>query len=465
MSESVSRPLRVFLCHASGDKPVVRELCHKLAFEGWIDPWLDAKKLLPGQDWRKAIEEAVEAADNVIICLSRVSVNKEGFVQKEMRYAREIALEKPEGTIFLIPLRLDDCEVPRGLKFLQWVDYFGQSKEQSYNDLLESLKIRLEERIRKDAEDCERKELEERIKREAREKVRREMEERLRKEAEERARQEYEAQEELPGKKKAAPPVAVPKSILDIGLVKAEWGGIEFVKIPAGPFLMGSKDDNALAEYNEKPQHTVNIPYDYWMARFPVTNEQYAAFIGKGKHPVGDWQEKQDHPVVRVSWKDAMAYCNWLTDLLAGHLPQDLVLRLPTEAEWEKAARGVDGREWPWGNEFDKDKCNSCKSGKGGTTSVGAYSPQGDSPYGCADMIGNIWEWTHSLFKAYPYKANSSREDETDPDRRILRGGSFAFYEKLARCASRYVTYPNIEWYNTGFRVGVAGASPILFGS
>ncbi len=94
-----TRKLRVFLCHASQDKPIVSELHQRLLAEAWIDPWLDAKKLLPGQDWRIEIEEAVETADNVVICLSHNSVTKEGYVQKEMRYAQEISLEKPEGTI------------------------------------------------------------------------------------------------------------------------------------------------------------------------------------------------------------------------------------------------------------------------------------------------------------------------------------------------------------------------------
>ena len=97
------RQLRVFLSYASQDKPVVRELSRRLVKEGWINPWVDEKKLLPGQDWRLKIEEAVETSDIVIICLSGRSVSKEGHVQKELRYAREIALEKPEETIFLIP--------------------------------------------------------------------------------------------------------------------------------------------------------------------------------------------------------------------------------------------------------------------------------------------------------------------------------------------------------------------------
>jgi len=144
--------LRVFLCHSSQDKPIVRELYQRLNAEGWIDPWLDAKKLLPGQDWRASIEEAVETADNVIICLSNHSVSKDGYIQKEMRYAQEISLEKPEGTIFLIPLRLEECEVPRGLRFFQWTNYFGENKKQSYEDLLESLRANLEKKTRKETE-------------------------------------------------------------------------------------------------------------------------------------------------------------------------------------------------------------------------------------------------------------------------------------------------------------------------
>lgn len=125
----------------------MRELSQRLVHEGWIDSWLDENKLLPGQDWRLKIEEAVEDSDIVIICLSSNSVSKEGYVQKELRYAREIALEKPEGAIFIIPLRLDECEVPRGLRFYQWVDYFGGKKNEGYDALVQSLKLRYEQKI------------------------------------------------------------------------------------------------------------------------------------------------------------------------------------------------------------------------------------------------------------------------------------------------------------------------------
>jgi len=138
------RKLRVFLCHSSQDKPIVRELYQRLLAEGWIDPWLDEEKLLPGQDWDMEIEKAVEAADAVIVCLSNNSVSKEGYVQRELRFVLDIALEKPEGAIFIVPLRLDDCQPPRRLRIWQFVDYFPKERqEKMYQRMLESFKLRV----------------------------------------------------------------------------------------------------------------------------------------------------------------------------------------------------------------------------------------------------------------------------------------------------------------------------------
>lgn len=140
------RNLRVFLCHASQDKPVVRELYRLLLTEGWIDPWLDEEKLLPGQDWDMEIEKAVESADSVIVCVSNASVSKEGYIQRELRFVLDIALEKPEQTIFIVPLRLDECELPRRLRSWQYLDYFPEDQRQkAYQKLLQSLRIRLKD--------------------------------------------------------------------------------------------------------------------------------------------------------------------------------------------------------------------------------------------------------------------------------------------------------------------------------
>jgi len=139
------RRIRVFLCHASQDKLAVRLLYQKLSGEGWIDPWLDEEKLLPGQNWDIEIEKAVESADAVIVFLSRNSVNKEGYVQQELRFVLNIALTKPEETIFVIPLRLEECEPPRRLRAWHYADFFPpERRDQVYNRLLESLKARFQ---------------------------------------------------------------------------------------------------------------------------------------------------------------------------------------------------------------------------------------------------------------------------------------------------------------------------------
>lgn len=137
------RQLRVFLCHASQDKPAVRDLHQRLLAETWIDPWLDEEKLIPGQDWNLEIEKAVEAADAVLVFVSSVSVAKEGYVQKELRRVLNIALEKPEGAIFVIPVRLDDCELPRQLKDRQGVRYYPESQRgNAFEKLRAGLKLR-----------------------------------------------------------------------------------------------------------------------------------------------------------------------------------------------------------------------------------------------------------------------------------------------------------------------------------
>jgi TIR domain-containing protein len=137
------RKLRVFLCHASQDKPAVRELYQKLLTEGWIDPWLDEEKLLPGQDWNLEIEKAVESSEVVIVCVSSTSVAKEGYVQRELRQVLDIALEKLDEAIFVLPVKLDDCDLPRKLRDKQALNYFpAPNRAAAYEKLKASLKIR-----------------------------------------------------------------------------------------------------------------------------------------------------------------------------------------------------------------------------------------------------------------------------------------------------------------------------------
>ena len=228
----------------------------------------------------------------------------------------------------------------------------------------------------------------------------------------------------------------------------------EVIHIPAGEFLMGSDPEQDKHAYeSEQPQHTLYLP-DYYLAKTPVTNAQYLAFVQASGHRQPEhWERgkppgaRADHPVVYVSWADAVAYCRWLAE--ASGKPY----RLPSEAEWEKGARGADGRIWPWGNQWDPKRCNSKEGGKGGATPVGAY-PQGASLYGCLDMAGNVWEWTSSLwgkdwespdFK-YPYDAADGREDPEAKGRRVLRGGAFTGNQTVTRCAVRYGYFPDFKY-------------------
>ena len=233
----------------------------------------------------------------------------------------------------------------------------------------------------------------------------------------------------------------------------------KLVFVPAGKFLMGSDPRrNKDARENEQPQHTVYLP-DYYIGKYPVTNAQYRASVqAMGYYAPGHWKDgripsgKSEHPVAKVSWHDAVAYCRWLAD------ETGKLYRLPTEAEWEKAARGTDGRIWPWGDFWDPVRCNHWDGGVHDTTPVGQYSPDGDSPYGCADMAGNVWEWTStrwmSNYERYDDKAlNDIRDDFVD---RVLRGGAFYDDQLSVRCACRLGYFPPSSLDRFGFRVVVS---------
>lgn len=249
-----------------------------------------------------------------------------------------------------------------------------------------------------------------------------------------------------------------------------------FVKIPAGPFVMGSKHDDEDAWDNEKPIHEVSLP-TYYLARYPVTVAQFRYFVeDSGYQPVD--QESltgiSNHPVVSISWYDALAYCEWLTNKLRSRegdleslLRQGWKITLPSEAEWEKAAR-IDGRKFPWGDDFDSSLANIVEAGIGNTTAVGSF-PGGASPYGLLDMAGNVWEWTRSVWGgafdtpnySYPYDPNDGRENlqASREIYRILRGGSFYENCRLARTTFRMSSAPGSWMATIGFRVAM---SPVV---
>jgi len=274
--------------------------------------------------------------------------------------------------------------------------------------------------------------------------------------------------------------------------------------VSAGEFMMGSDPKKDASAFNaELPRHTVALEL-YYIGKYPVTVAQFSAFVNRtrylttaekegksytwlgGKwswieganwrHPMGpdsNIQQKLDHPATHISWDDAVAFCRWASQVSGKHV------HLPTEAEWEKAARGsvhipvfrqqrtrplkalsfrmnpLPDRIYPWGNEPpDQSRCNFSMNVKD-TTPVNQYSPLGDSPYGCADMSGNVWEWTSSQYKPYPYQASDGREELEGGGWRVLRGGSFRNGARAVRCVYRDWDNPGYRGVNSGFRVAV----------
>jgi len=232
---------------------------------------------------------------------------------------------------------------------------------------------------------------------------------------------------------------------------------MELVRVPAGEFVMGSDsaEDPAAGE-DETPQHQVSLA-KFDIGKYEVTNAQYAAFISAtGHHAPIDWEDgsvpvgKEDHPVVYVSWYDATAFMEWLSE------ETGKTFRLPTEAEWEKACRGTDGRIYPWGNAFDASKANTIESDLKATTEVGRYTlAGGDSLYEMTDMAGNVWEWTNSQYWGfgYPYVPSDGRENMSSSDSRTLRGGSFNESAAGVRCAVRHGYGAEFDSQHYGFRV------------
>jgi formylglycine-generating enzyme required for sulfatase activity len=262
---------------------------------------------------------------------------------------------------------------------------------------------------------------------------------------------------------------------------------MEMITVPSGAFSMGITEQqiqfllphSAWAAYwlekgffsREQPAHEL-ILAPYSIGKYPVTVGDYQAFVEDGgyakprywtnsgwvwlhdekKNKPAYWSEIKwtadpQLPVVGVSWYEAFAFCTWLSKL-AGK-----PFRLPTEAEWEKAARWPDSRLYPRGDRFEAHRCNIRPAGKGRTSPVGSYSPAGDSSCGCCEMAGNVSEWTLSKFMPYPYQTLDNREDPEGTAERVTRGGSWHSLEARARATSRGMNDPWFQDYDLGFRV------------
>ncbi len=274
--------------------------------------------------------------------------------------------------------------------------------------------------------------------------------------------------------------------------------GFLFCEIPAGEFLMGNTNEtDSMSDNDEAPQFTYNkINSNYFISRYPVTNAQFDLFVndpqGYGNNAwwtkAGlEWRKNRtappkqggafdlpNHPVVNISWYESQAFTRWLDKKIKdsgfklqvwkGNIVESLNLgkdkwqiRLPTEAEWEKAARGTDGLRYPWGNEITPDHANYSDTNLNATSAVGAF-PLGTNHYGPLDMSGNVWEWcmtqwTEDGYNSYELSENHNVEGDS---RRVVRGGAFNNDDFDVRCAFRVGNYPDYFYGYRGFRVVVS---------
>jgi formylglycine-generating enzyme required for sulfatase activity len=222
---------------------------------------------------------------------------------------------------------------------------------------------------------------------------------------------------------------------------------VRWIPVPGGMYTVGSETgQDPYTQADEMPRHLVDLRA-FRIARTAVTNAQYALFVQATDYPPPPhWlqgacpPDKLDHPVVHVGWYDALAFCRW-----AG-------VRLPTEVEWECAARGADGRLWPWGSHPPLPHTCNCGLAVADTTPVERYTYSA-GPFGALDMAGNVSEWTSSRYAPYPYRAGDGREETSSPGLRVARGGSFAGTPAEVRCAHRSAIHPAYGYDDVGFRV------------
>ena len=423
--------LRVFLCHASEDKPAVRELYKLLATKAWIEPWLDEKNLLPGQDWNLEINKATREADVIIICMSKVSVAKEGYLNKEIRRVLDISGEKLEGAIYIIPLRLDDCEPSfERLKQIHYADYFLPN---AHERLLKSLSLRANS---------------------------------LKIETSKSKINTF------------IDAMADTSYNVDLDLYR-------FIQIPATEEVPYSFYIGKYPVTNAQYERFLNSPdfadNSFW-TNIPKFNED-CVLVGRWTTNGLDWLDdtrkkikmplkprhwedenfgvsNPNHPVVDINWYEANAYCNWLlkhwNTLAESKANSNLYIRqirLPLDLEWTLAAGGETPKNrYPWDLKMSitvdekelKQRANVSEGKIGHTTPVNAYI-RGVSPFGVMDMAGNVWEW-----QAYVHSYDEKRDEVF----LALRGGSWVDGSGNADVSNRGSRFYPSEWnFNIGFRV------------
>ena len=399
-------PTKFFITHSWKDLDFAKKFCDDLRRHG-VDGFFDVYSIKPGDKIPTEISRGLEACDTYVPILSYASLHSP-WCEEEINAALTLSNSPGRnGLPRIIPVLIEDCQdkMPVLLRTRLYIQFAGR-----YDDALQEFLKGCGTPVPRPGPDVL-----------------------------------------VPpdtAEQPTAPTITTASPLLKtIPHVKVGNDGTQYILVPAGEFIMG----NDKGREDERPVHRVYAS-EFYISRTTVTNAQYKKFLDANpSHPLpAHWNHKtrtfpagkENHPVVYVSWRDASRYAEW-----AG-------LRLPTEAEWEKAARGTDGRRCPWGDRFDKCKCNTSESGIQDTTPVDTY-PDGASPYGVLDMIGNVWEWVAD-WHVDNYYSQSPDRDPTGPSSghyRSMRGNSWRGTRDLARCSVRGGGEQDYRESHIGFRV------------
>jgi formylglycine-generating enzyme required for sulfatase activity len=441
--------MKVFISYAREDRKTALKLYQDLKKAG-LDPWLDQKNLLPSQNWQRHIELAIKSSDFFIALLSNNSVNKKGYVQKELKKALDILDETPYDEGFIIPIRLDECEPENEkIKNLHWAE-LSDDYAHCLDLVISGMKAQY-------------------------------------------------AQENNKVRIRSVETKKTSASTKTESITQMEFQWIE-----GGYFMMGQTEvekKQIIDAYgkdiydryklsNELPRHEVCVN-GFWMAKYPVTVGQFRQFVQATGHQTDaekagesytlkdkQWQtvkgvnwknpgfeQDENHPAVCLSWNDGVALAKWLSEKNEG------TIRLPTEAEWEYASRAGTTTARFWGDdpsqacqyanvadqtakkEINFTYTHDCDDGYVFTSPVGTFLP---NPWGLYDMLGNVLEWTADAYdeKAYEkHKRDNPIMESGGASFRVLRGGSWFNDPASVRCASRDGLRPDVSLSNTGQRL------------
>jgi formylglycine-generating enzyme required for sulfatase activity len=427
----------VFISYASdigdstglGDRRAADNVCSALESRG-IRCWIAPRDILGGAAWGKEINTALSKS-RVMVLVFTSSADNSNYVELEVH----LALKR---NIPIIPIQIGDVSPGGALEFLlvnrHWIYAHMPPQEKELEGLIDAVSNYLgkEPAIAPQSTESNENNV---------------------------YRQPEPPKEEMPEDEPEPPKEEMPEDVRKIagkigiqkvvkngkGHWEADYGdGIIMVHIPAGNFTMGSNDYD-----DEKPIHEVYLD-GYWMGKYEVTFAQYDKYCEDAKKdkPGDEGWGRVKRPVINVSWEDANAYCKWLSK------KKGLDFKLPTEAQWEKAARGSDGRKYPWGNNEPGETLANFDSKVGKTSPVGSYS-NGASPYGLLDMAGNVWEWCYDWYEA-DYYNKSPEKNPKGPEsgsHRVFRGGSWSNDAVDLRCAYRNYDGPSYRIVNLGFRL------------